>query len=391
MKLNTRPRFPELDLLRFLAACAVMLFHYTYRGPRIHAWPASFPILGHIFKYGYLGVDVFFILSGFVILLTAYEKDAVAFTIARMIRLYPAYWVCVTLTTLAIIASGNVSHTVMPKQYFANLTMAHSYFGVKDVSGVYWTLAVELKFYFLIFVILLMKQAHRVAYLLGVWLIASVLLSVVSLGLPGGVLRFFLFPESSSYFIAGAMFFLIYRDGPSLYKLCVIFGCFLLSAGYIINVLPAGNGDTTTINAPVLLSLLAAFYLIFVGITFKQRSGTSNRSSGSLNLFYVLGMITYPLYLIHQDIGYMLLRSASSMLNQNVLLCMVIAAMIALSWLIHVGPEKWLALCLKTFIARIRKTSSRLKPASMSSSPFTPAPQHIASSPGVTPAKSPID
>src|SRR5436190_9331039 len=127
-----------------------MLFHYTYRGPQIHAWPASFPVLSHISKYGYLGVDVFFILSGFVILLTAYEKDAIGFTIARIVRLYPAYWICVTLTTVAVLLAGNIHRHLTPAQYLANLTMAHSYFGVEDISGVYWTLAVELKFYFLI-------------------------------------------------------------------------------------------------------------------------------------------------------------------------------------------------------------------------------------------------
>jgi hypothetical protein len=82
---NSRFRFPELDLLRFLAACAVMLFHYTFRGPQTHSWMASFPVLSQIFQYGYLGANVFFILSGFVILLTAYEKDAITFTIARVV------------------------------------------------------------------------------------------------------------------------------------------------------------------------------------------------------------------------------------------------------------------------------------------------------------------
>src|ERR1043165_9593655 len=111
-----------------------MLFHYTFHGPQNHAWPGSFPVLSQIFKYGYLGVDVFFILSGFVILLTAYEKDAIGFTIARMVRLYPAYWLCVSLTALAIVLGGAAGHRVTPGQYFANLTMIHSYFGMRDVS-----------------------------------------------------------------------------------------------------------------------------------------------------------------------------------------------------------------------------------------------------------------
>src|SRR5438270_12403196 len=113
-----------------------MLFHYVFHGPQTHVWPASFPLLSQIFQYGYLGVHVFFILSGFVILLTAYEKNALGFALARFIRLYPAYWICVTLTAFALVLAGDQQHLSL-RQYFANLTMVHGYFGIRDVSGVY--------------------------------------------------------------------------------------------------------------------------------------------------------------------------------------------------------------------------------------------------------------
>src|SRR5436190_10531242 len=108
--MSHRVRFPELDLLRFIAACAVMLFHYTFRGPRDGFWQASFPFLDQISRYGYLGVQVFFILSGFVILLTAYEKNAMGFAMARFVRLFPAYWICVTLTTAVVVIAGGPRH-----------------------------------------------------------------------------------------------------------------------------------------------------------------------------------------------------------------------------------------------------------------------------------------
>jgi len=350
--MNTRARFPELDLLRFLAACAVMLFHYTYLGPQNHVWTASFPLLGQIFKYGYLGVDVFFILSGFVILLTAYEKDAVGFTVARMVRLYPAYWICVTLTAVGTVVAGATHKPVTTSEYVANLTMVQSFLGIRDVSGVYWTLAVELQFYFLIFLVLLAGQIRRLGLLLGMWLFASILLSFLP---PHGIAHFFLLPEWSSYFIAGAMLFLIHREGQSLYKVSVVGACYLLSAAYAIKLLPLGGERLEPgFSAPVIITVLAVAYGTFLFIALRPRA------SGGANPFYILGLITYPLYLLHQDLGFILLRSMPQF-NRVLLVFAVMGAMILLSWLVHIGPEKWLALQLKSLLASSRNLAASIK------------------------------
>src|ERR1051326_304957 len=414
--MNSRARFPELDLLRFIAACGVMLFHYTYLAPQHHLLPGSFPILSQIGKYGFLGVDVFFILSGFVILLTAYEKDAIAFAVARMLRLYPAYWICVTLTAAAIVVTRSLPATVTPFQYFANLTMVHGFFGIRDVSGVYWTLAVEIQFYFLIFLILLIGQIRRLGYLLGLWLLASVILSLQE---PRGIIRFFLFPEWSSYFIAGAMLFLIHREGPSLYKLFVVGACYVLSTAYAINLLPFGAGHLEAdFSAPVIVSALAISYATFLFIAIRPRSGKKmasallplpngeDRSEGAgervaghgvlplpkgegrgegegtvlqpnvhqparrtlqptsrvlTDLIKLLGLITYPLYLLHQDIGYILFRSAPAGVNRLLLLVAVMFAMIALACLVHIGPDKWLVSRLKSLLSGPLSVANSLK------------------------------
>jgi len=351
--MSNRTRFPELDLLRFLAACAVMLFHYTYLGPRDHSCPASFHFLAQVFKYGYLGVDVFFILSGFVILLTAYEKDAIAFTIARMIRLYPAYWICVTITAVSIVLTGTSHNPLTPFQYLANLTMVHGFFGIEDISGVYWTLAVELQFYFLIFLVLAAGQVRRLSYFLGLWLLTSIILSLRP---PHGIAHFLLFPEWSSYFIAGAMFFLIHREGPSRYKLFVVGACYVLSVAYAIKLFPLGAGGLeTSYSAPVITCFLAAAYGIFLIIAVRPRD-----SSGS-NPFYILGLMTYPLYLLHQDLGFILLRSAPASFNHALLLVTIIAVMIGLSWAVHIGPEKWLASQLQSLLVPPKNFAASIK------------------------------
>jgi peptidoglycan/LPS O-acetylase OafA/YrhL len=91
-------RFQELDALRGIAALLVVVFHFTMHRPQSE--------LG--FKYGITGVDLFFIISGFVIFMSINNvNSAKEFVVNRITRLYPTYWACVTTT---YIASVIISH-----------------------------------------------------------------------------------------------------------------------------------------------------------------------------------------------------------------------------------------------------------------------------------------
>lgn len=83
-----------LDGMRFCAAMVVLLFHFAFRSWTSADIPTvvNYGLLGDISKYGYLGVDLFFMISGFVILMSAEGRTATAFVRSRAIRLYPAYW-----------------------------------------------------------------------------------------------------------------------------------------------------------------------------------------------------------------------------------------------------------------------------------------------------------
>src|SRR5262249_17939386 len=98
-------RYYELDLLRFVAAFSVLLFHYTFRGTAAldHVSDLSYPWLAPVTKDGYLGVDLFFLISGFVILMSASSGSKRQFGVSRIVRLYPAYWVCCTATFLVLL------------------------------------------------------------------------------------------------------------------------------------------------------------------------------------------------------------------------------------------------------------------------------------------------
>src|SRR3954467_13086305 len=108
-----RDRIPELDLLRFTAAAGVVLFHAT-------DWPAHATALTHASTFGFMGVPLFFMISGFVILMTAQNRSGIEFVNSRIARLYPSYWICVLLSaaSLALLAHWPPSLAVIA----ANLT-----------------------------------------------------------------------------------------------------------------------------------------------------------------------------------------------------------------------------------------------------------------------------
>ena len=82
-------RVLELDALRGLAALAVVFYHYTTRFDQLfgHTFPLPWSV-----SWGHYGVDLFFMLSGFVILMTLERtSDSWKFAWGRFSRLYPAY------------------------------------------------------------------------------------------------------------------------------------------------------------------------------------------------------------------------------------------------------------------------------------------------------------
>src|SRR2546429_8884405 len=86
----TGTRVNEIDLLRFFAALAVVFFHYSFNGDAAGAMSVmADPHLDPVSKYGYLGVELFFMINGVVILMTAANGNLLRFVILRLFWLYP--------------------------------------------------------------------------------------------------------------------------------------------------------------------------------------------------------------------------------------------------------------------------------------------------------------
>src|SRR5690606_11316342 len=127
----TGNRFYVLDGLRFIAAIAVLLYHYSIYFDVNHV------LLRNVSAFGYLGVHFFFILSGFVIAASAQNRNAIDFALARAARLYPAFWAALVFTVaVSVLQTPNINIG----EILMNATIINDYFSIPNFDGVYWTL-----------------------------------------------------------------------------------------------------------------------------------------------------------------------------------------------------------------------------------------------------------
>jgi peptidoglycan/LPS O-acetylase OafA/YrhL len=150
-------RYQLLDSLRALAAIAVAMYHYfgyfAQAGVPQSAWTQR---LVAATSFGHFGVEVFFVISGFVIAMTA---DRVPFTpraggrflARRMVRLVPPYWAMIGVIVVYHVAGKAAGYfattTVTSVQVAANLLYLQDLLGYASLSVIFWTLCLEVQFY----------------------------------------------------------------------------------------------------------------------------------------------------------------------------------------------------------------------------------------------------
>lgn len=141
-----------IDAFRAVAIVSVVLFHYL-----VHWAPPDNPV--NVYGYhntyppalstGALGVHLFFIISGLVITMTILGcRNAIEFAVKRFARLYPAFLVAMCLTFAIAAYAGVPAFQTSWADFFANLTMNARDLHHRYIDGAYWSLSVEVKFYF---------------------------------------------------------------------------------------------------------------------------------------------------------------------------------------------------------------------------------------------------
>jgi peptidoglycan/LPS O-acetylase OafA/YrhL len=146
--------FQSIRIMRGIAASMVVLYHFGYSNSN---FLAAFPSFGSLFRYGDLGVWMFFVISGFVIPYAMHSanygmNEAWPFLLRRLVRLEPAYIVSLLLAfALAYTAARTPGYRGPPepslRDYLLQFVYLAPWFGVPWLDDVAWTLAIEFQFY----------------------------------------------------------------------------------------------------------------------------------------------------------------------------------------------------------------------------------------------------
>jgi len=315
-----KQRYLELDAIRGIAALMVVFFHYTVRYGQIYGYSVK-PFF--TFELGKYGVQLFFIVSGFVIFLTLDKTTyAVDFIVSRFSRLYPTYWAAVILTFCVVHLFHLTGREVSFCHALINLTMFQRWFNVSNVDGVYWTLAVELSFYLIMYVLFITKQIKRIDIVIVFWLFLIFLTHFLEVNKAVHIpiiVKSLLLLDYGNLFIAGIIFYKIKHKTN-------IFNCLILLISLLAEFYLHGK----------LVWLVAGYFFVFYLF-----------SRGRLNFLSIkpliyLGNISYSLYLIHQNIGYVVIRNldAHDLMNSVSVVIVPLAVSIVIAGLMQAYIEQ---------------------------------------------------
>jgi exopolysaccharide production protein ExoZ len=299
--------FYGLDAVRFCAATLVALFHLTWRLKPIAL----------VMPVGWVGVQIFFVISGFVIANSAAGATPGKFLRGRFLRLYPVAWICVPITLVCLVVGHGIHKRV---GVFTVLSIkaalgSVALVGKSFLTSAYWTLPIELAFYSLILLVLIFssfKSIERVAHaLVALGLIFIPVLWADSRGYisapwidpkygPQNMLLY----RHSCYFALGIYFWLWSRSTLSSLGL---FSSIVALALAVVEISCRADEVYHIMNDPmdegsfIVLSISAfavGVTMIAVTILFA-----SQRAPPWANTIRVLGLMTYPIYLLHESLG----------------------------------------------------------------------------------------
>lgn len=309
-----QPRQAHLDVIRIGACLWVLLDHWSGHGADYFAlrhpysteaypqWLMAFSSLG------YLGVDIFFVLSGYVIIMTSISTSHKPFFTRRVARLFPAY---LFATVLSLCTFSQVARDFDMSGFIPSLTGVQFWFSGISVVGSAWSLQYELQFYFLVaFVIYALNRKGIVfnAEFSGYALLFWEGFGICFQNSQPGVLSKFLMLDTSKgtgfvfYFCFGGFLFLTKLNRNSAVNRIGLYLALVGSYFEIEKRLELTPEFRPRLTLGILL-LVSLGIFIFYGDKIFQRIKPGISRKWISNSLTLLGLMTYPMYLLHETFG----------------------------------------------------------------------------------------
>ena len=362
-----RSYYPLLDILRFASALGVAFFHLMFwswagifsgigQTKQIFKGAAQFPFAIDFTWFGWVGVDVFFVISGFVIANSASNTSASEFLLGRVLRLYPAVWVCSTATfiVLLLFASGSASEFIVP--YLRAMLLIPKGLNGQWLDCVYWTLSAEMAFYGLVSCALLTKRVtlRHLAWGLTIYsgVFNALALLVVSQMTPSDipylVILMFRVPcatwllSHGCFFALGIWLFISANRKLTAFELFAVAVTCLSGAAeiycfsdFLLKSIPAISEESPLV--PILVWAAAVLIIALAANRSRHSTGTAHDAAGSSKANYLrtMGLITYPLYLTHDIVGSAIIRVlVDAGLDDTLAVVVALGMLVLLCWLI---------------------------------------------------------
>jgi len=322
-------RLYVLDLLRFLAAMSVFSFHLLADDKG--TWGADLDTLfthpvHQAALYGWLGVQFFFVISGFVICMSCWGRTLSEFFVSRVSRLVPAYVFAVLLTS-AVLALWPYAHNRPDAaRVLYHTTMMEQFLNVPWIDTVYWTLFVELKFYLLFSIVVFFGLTYkRVVAFCVLWTTFALYATFINSWFLDVVVE----PRYANFFVAGITLYLMHRYKPNLLLWCILVLSVILCVYSLEASVSPFNVHGVIVSFPKSAVLLVAFFAVMVAAALGRLSWLRWRG------FAILDALTYPLYLTHAELSRAVLHRFHASVPPVVLLLAFLAGALLLAFAVN--------------------------------------------------------
>jgi peptidoglycan/LPS O-acetylase OafA/YrhL len=315
----------------------------------------ALPALASAGQYGFLGVSVFFAISGFVIAYSAEGRTPVGFVIARVSRIYPTFVLCMTLTFAVTLLIGAGHYEATPVQWFANLFIAAPFLGQPYVDTVYWSLVIEVVFYGWVAIFSALGLfPRRIDALIMTWF-AITFANEMTIDAP--IFEKIFIADDSGFFAVGLLIYQHYRGrrGARFWGLFTLaMGTAIFQATHKLERLGAHPDNTFD---PKVVAAICVVSLVGVFLATRIR-----KVPLPAKVVLAAGGMTYPLYLLHMQMGYVIFTRTEPHGHAMIAVAMILAGICVLAWVlwrfIEPGMHRLTKAKLTQLAARFGWTSS---------------------------------